>query len=82
MLSTRHRGQQTCAFNFMLLLKTHGLEVKADLFCRTIATYQTLNNEQRLMKFDTKMFKAVIIDEAHHAAAPSSVYIPIGSKKK
>lgn len=66
----------------MLLLKTHGLEVKADLFCRTIATYQTLNNEQRLMKFDTKMFKAVIIDEAHHAAAPSSVYIPIGSKKK
>jgi superfamily II DNA or RNA helicase len=41
------------------------------LVCRTIATYQTLNNEQRLMKFDTKMLKAIIIDEAHHAAAPS-----------
>lgn len=41
------------------------------LFCRTIATYQTLNNEQRLMKFDNKMMKAIIIDEAHHAAAPS-----------
>ncbi|KAF8971370.1 P-loop containing nucleoside triphosphate hydrolase protein [Flammula alnicola] len=37
----------------------------------TIATYQTLNNEQRLMKFDSKLLKAIIIDEAHHAAAPS-----------
>ncbi|KAF8905532.1 P-loop containing nucleoside triphosphate hydrolase protein [Gymnopilus junonius] len=37
----------------------------------TIATYQTLNNEQRLLKFDPKTLKAIIIDEAHHAAAPS-----------
>ncbi|KDR84936.1 hypothetical protein GALMADRAFT_131700 [Galerina marginata CBS 339.88] len=37
----------------------------------TVATYQTLNNEQRLRKFDPKTLKAIIIDEAHHAAAPS-----------
>lgn len=37
----------------------------------TIATYQTLLQAQRLAKFDPKGLKAVIIDEAHHAAAPS-----------
>ncbi|PPQ82057.1 hypothetical protein CVT25_014598 [Psilocybe cyanescens] len=37
----------------------------------TVATYQTLNNAQRALKFDPKKLKAVIVDEAHHAAAPS-----------
>ncbi|KIM48248.1 hypothetical protein M413DRAFT_226262 [Hebeloma cylindrosporum] len=37
----------------------------------TVATYQTLNNEERLLKFDPRKLKAVVIDEAHHAAAPS-----------
>ncbi|KAF7985333.1 hypothetical protein HWV62_6533 [Athelia sp. TMB] len=37
----------------------------------TIATYQTLLRPQRLAKFDPKGLKAIIIDEAHHAAAPS-----------
>ncbi|KAF8168154.1 P-loop containing nucleoside triphosphate hydrolase protein [Crassisporium funariophilum] len=37
----------------------------------TVATYQTLSNEERLAKFDPKTLKAIIIDEAHHAAAPS-----------
>ena len=38
---------------------------------RTIATYQTLSRPQHLHKFDANKFKAVIVDEAHHAAAPS-----------
>ncbi|OWZ74655.1 DEAD box family helicase [Cryptococcus neoformans Tu401-1] len=37
----------------------------------TIATYQTLNNRDRLSKFDPSKFKLVIVDEAHHSAAPS-----------
>ncbi|TKY87634.1 hypothetical protein EX895_003215 [Sporisorium graminicola] len=38
----------------------------------TVATYQTLNrSQQRLDKFDPDDFKAVVVDEAHHAAAPS-----------
>nr|XP_019050135.1 hypothetical protein I302_00556 [Kwoniella bestiolae CBS 10118]OCF29065.1 hypothetical protein I302_00556 [Kwoniella bestiolae CBS 10118] len=37
----------------------------------TIATYQTLNNPDRLAKFDPREFKLVIVDEAHHAAAHS-----------
>lgn len=38
---------------------------------RTIATYQTLNNVERLRKLDPRLFKLVIVDEAHHAAAIS-----------
>lgn len=41
----------------------------------TIATYQTLLQQDRLLKFDRQRIKAVIVDEAHHAAAPS--YVPI-----
>ncbi|TFK30314.1 DEAD box family helicase [Coprinopsis marcescibilis] len=37
----------------------------------TVATYQTLLNPLRLEKFQPKNFKAIIVDEAHHAAAPS-----------
>ncbi|CDW97627.1 hypothetical protein [Sporisorium scitamineum] len=38
----------------------------------TVATYQTLNrSQQRLDKLDPDGFKAVVVDEAHHAAAPS-----------
>ncbi|KAL6309906.1 P-loop containing nucleoside triphosphate hydrolase protein [Sparassis latifolia] len=37
----------------------------------TVATYQTLLQSQRLAKFDPTSLKAVIVDEAHHAAAPS-----------
>ncbi|KAG5724657.1 putative ATP-dependent helicase IRC3 [Termitomyces sp. T112] len=37
----------------------------------TVATYQTLLNPQRLEKFNPRQLKAIIIDEAHHAAAPS-----------
>lgn len=38
----------------------------------TVATYQTLNrSQQRLDKFTPSCFKAVVVDEAHHAAAPS-----------
>jgi hypothetical protein len=39
-----------------------------------VATYQTLNNEERLAKFNPRTLKAVIVDEAHHAAAPSQVF--------
>ncbi|KAK4052263.1 putative ATP-dependent helicase IRC3 [Microbotryomycetes sp. JL221] len=43
----------------------------------TIATYQTLafNDFARLEKFNPAMFKAVIIDEAHHAVARSYLTI-------
>ncbi|GLB36102.1 putative type III restriction enzyme, res subunit [Lyophyllum shimeji] len=37
----------------------------------TVATYQTLLNAARLEKFDPRHLKAIIVDEAHHAAAPS-----------
>ncbi|KAG1757630.1 P-loop containing nucleoside triphosphate hydrolase protein [Suillus lakei] len=37
----------------------------------TVATYQTLLQPQRLAKFNPNSLKAVIVDEAHHAAAPS-----------
>jgi hypothetical protein len=43
--------------------------------CSTAATYQTLLNSERLAKFDPHKVTAVIIDEAHHAAAPSYVYL-------
>ena len=37
----------------------------------TVATYQTLLQPERLAKFDPNYLKAIIVDEAHHAAAPS-----------
>ncbi|KAJ3870183.1 P-loop containing nucleoside triphosphate hydrolase protein [Lentinula novae-zelandiae] len=37
----------------------------------TVATYQTLLQPERFAKFDPTRLKAVIIDECHHAAAPS-----------
>ncbi|KAL0071869.1 putative ATP-dependent helicase IRC3 [Marasmius tenuissimus] len=37
----------------------------------TVATYQTLLQPARLAKFDPNELKAIIVDEAHHAAAPS-----------
>jgi len=40
---------------------------------RTVATYQTLLESDRLHKFSPESFKAVVVDEAHHAAAPSYV---------
>ncbi|THV07737.1 P-loop containing nucleoside triphosphate hydrolase protein [Dendrothele bispora CBS 962.96] len=37
----------------------------------TVATYQTLLQPERIAKFDVETLKAIIVDEAHHAAAPS-----------
>ncbi|KAI0801180.1 P-loop containing nucleoside triphosphate hydrolase protein [Fomes fomentarius] len=37
----------------------------------TVATWQTLLRSQRLEKFAAEKLKALIVDEAHHAAAPS-----------
>ncbi len=37
----------------------------------TVATYQSLLRGERITKFDPKRLKAVIVDEAHHATAPS-----------
>lgn len=42
---------------------------------RTVATYQTLLQPKRLAKFTPEDLKAIIVDEAHHAAAPS--YVPL-----
>ncbi|KAG9034116.1 hypothetical protein FRB95_013761 [Tulasnella sp. JGI-2019a] len=41
----------------------------------TVATYQTLNQADRLVKFDPNFYKVVVVDEAHHAAAPSYLRI-------
>ncbi|KAJ7634254.1 P-loop containing nucleoside triphosphate hydrolase protein [Mycena polygramma] len=37
----------------------------------TVATYQTLRRPERVKKFNPASLKAIVIDEAHHAAAPS-----------
>ncbi|KAJ7244750.1 P-loop containing nucleoside triphosphate hydrolase protein [Mycena haematopus] len=37
----------------------------------TVATYQTLRQAERIKKFNAAFLKAIVIDEAHHAAAPS-----------
>ncbi|KAF8922613.1 P-loop containing nucleoside triphosphate hydrolase protein [Mucidula mucida] len=37
----------------------------------TVATYQTLLQQERIAKFEPDKMKAIIVDEAHHAAAPS-----------
>ncbi|RDB28788.1 putative mitochondrial ATP-dependent helicase irc3 [Hypsizygus marmoreus] len=37
----------------------------------TVATYQTLSKRKRMAKFNPDQLKAIVIDEAHHAAAPS-----------
>ncbi|KAF7310867.1 DEAD-box family helicase [Mycena chlorophos] len=37
----------------------------------TVATYQTLLQAARLKKFSPSFLKAVVVDEAHHCAAPS-----------
>lgn len=39
----------------------------------TVATYQTLLQTPRISKFDPNCLKVIIVDEAHHAAAPSYV---------
>jgi ATP-dependent helicase IRC3 len=44
-------------------------------FFSTVATYQTLLRAPRLQKFDPTGLRAIIVDEAHHAAAPSYRHI-------
>ncbi|KAJ7783732.1 P-loop containing nucleoside triphosphate hydrolase protein [Mycena maculata] len=46
----------------------HNASGSADV---TVATYQTLRQVERIKKFDPASLKAIVIDEAHHAAAPS-----------
>jgi ATP-dependent helicase IRC3 len=46
-----------------------------ELFRSTVATYQTLLRAPRLQKFDPAGLRAIIVDEAHHAAAPSYRHI-------
>ncbi|KAK0208060.1 P-loop containing nucleoside triphosphate hydrolase protein [Desarmillaria ectypa] len=46
----------------------HVASGRADI---TIATYQTLIQPERIKKFKPAVLKGIIIDEAHHAAAPS-----------
>ncbi|KAI0639485.1 P-loop containing nucleoside triphosphate hydrolase protein [Trametes polyzona] len=41
----------------------------------TVATFQTLLRSNRLDKFRAQYMKALIVDEAHHAAAPSYRHI-------
>jgi ERCC4-related helicase len=48
--------------------------IDLDLYRRTIATYQTLLQPLRLAKFDPRLLKAIVIDEAHHAASPSYTF--------
>lgn len=39
--------------------------------CSIVATPQTLSKPERLSAYDPHMLKAIVVDEAHHAAAPS-----------
>ncbi|KAI0752340.1 P-loop containing nucleoside triphosphate hydrolase protein [Daedaleopsis nitida] len=41
----------------------------------TVATTQSLLNPERLKKFDARFMKAIIVDECHHATAPSYMNI-------
>lgn len=36
----------------------------------TVATFQSLSQDQRLAKYPNETLKGIIIDEAHHASAP------------
>ena len=47
----------------------------------TVATYQTLLQPERLLKFDCDRIKAIIVDETHHAAAPSYAHLNIDSSR-
>ncbi|KAG8870992.1 hypothetical protein FRB98_001125, partial [Tulasnella sp. 332] len=38
---------------------------------RIVTPYQTLNQANRLRKSDPRLYKVVVVDEAHHSAAPS-----------
>ncbi|KAG8864213.1 hypothetical protein FRB96_006034 [Tulasnella sp. 330] len=40
-----------------------------------VTPYQTLNQANRLRKFDPRLYKVVVVDEAHHSAAPSYLRI-------
>lgn len=40
-----------------------------------MATWQTLISGERIRKFDPSLYKIVIVDEAHHAAASSYLHI-------
>lgn len=54
-----------------------GREVASGAADVTIATYQTLSrgSNSRLSKFDSTTFKAIFIDEAHHAVTRSHLGI-------
>ncbi|PWZ01728.1 P-loop containing nucleoside triphosphate hydrolase protein [Testicularia cyperi] len=72
-LAIQAANSVTAAFPDKTVEIEQGSKFKASGFADvTVATYQTLNRSQeRLAKFDPSNFKAVVVDEAHHAAAPS-----------
>lgn len=65
-----HLGLLTCVY-FSLFF---GPSVHVSTFS-TVATYQTLLRAPRLQKFNPAKLGAIIVDEAHHAAAPSYRHI-------
>lgn len=68
-ISTELLARRTCEYHRLI-----PRVVQTDhLLSSTVATYQTLLRSERLKKFDPSHMKAVIVDEAHHAAAPSYV---------
>ncbi len=54
----------------MHLVFVHGVVTHRDIGS-TVATIQTLSRPGRLRKFNVRFTKALIVDEAHHAAAES-----------
>ena len=71
MRDAKHRVRQTCKFPTPRPFHYSPSEPPS---ISTVATYQTLLRGNRLSKFDPEKLKVVIVDEAHHAAAPSYAF--------
>jgi ATP-dependent helicase IRC3 len=70
---TRHQATGEADLWALEIISYH--ETDWGTMARTVATYQTLLRPSRLEKFDPSALKAIVVDEAHHAAAASWAYL-------
>ncbi|BGP42779.1 Putative ATP-dependent helicase IRC3 [Rhodotorula kratochvilovae] len=76
-LATQTAGAVKRAYPHLIVEIEQGKSLASGLADVTVCTYQTLarSSFSRLEKFIPEHYKAVIVDEAHHAAAPSYLEI-------
>ncbi|GAA6058390.1 hypothetical protein JCM3770_002467 [Rhodotorula araucariae] len=76
-LATQTAGAVKRAYPHLIVDVEQGRSLASGLADVTVCTYQTLarSSFSRLEKFIPEHYKAVIVDEAHHAAAPSYLEI-------